>query len=70
MKLRDEEFHQGVSNNFSDYLHEFSSKVETLLVSESVYMRYRTLCEKIERGGSSAEFFEYALKDGFMFYVH
>lgn len=70
VKLRDEEFHQGVSNNFSDYLHEFSSKVETLLVSESVYMRYRTLCEKIERGGSSAEFFEYALKDGFMFYVH
>ncbi|PIG08676.1 glycosyl transferase family 1 [Comamonas sp. 26] len=70
VKLKDEDFHQGFSNNFSDYLHEFSSKVESLLVSESVYMRYRTLCEKIERGGSSAEFFEYALKDGFIFYVH
>lgn len=70
VKLKNHDFVQNLtSDNFENYLESFSSKIDELIISESVYMRYRTICEKIERGGSAAPLFKYALKDGFMFYV-
>lgn len=59
-----------ISGDFKEALNLFSEKIDLLMVSETVYMRYRTQCEIIENGGSSARFFEFALKDGFLFYVH
>jgi len=71
VKLKNHDFTQNLtSDSFEDYVVSFSSKIDQLLISESVYMRYRTICERIERGGNAASLFKYALKDGFIFYVH
>lgn len=67
--LHDKNYLWEETNNFDDFIKSFSNKVETLLVTESVYMRYKTLCEGISRGEQSSKFFEYALKDGFLIHV-
>lgn len=54
---------------FAEYLHAFDHSLEDLFLSESVYLRYKTLCEPIEAGGSSVGFFSKALADGVTFDV-
>lgn len=53
--------------------HEFVSKtaayVEEMLVTESIYMRYRSLCEQVEDGESPARLIEACLMDGVLFDV-
>lgn len=54
---------------FVDYLDIFDRSVVDLFLTESVYLRYKTLCEPIEAGGSSTSFFAKALADGVTFDV-
>ena len=55
--------------NFSEYLSEFSKLIVGMMVVESVYMRYRSICEAIELGGSPAELLKQSLYDGVIFDV-
>ncbi|MFK7963038.1 MAG: glycosyltransferase [Burkholderiaceae bacterium] len=43
--------------------------IETMLVAESVYLRYRTQCEVVESGGSAAALLQFCLADGVLFDV-
>lgn len=46
-----------------------SAGVESMLVLESVYMRYRDLCEAVEGGASPARLIALSLYDGFLYDV-
>jgi len=57
----------------AETMHEFiaalSPRIRSLYVSESVYMRYRSLCAPIEAGGNPAALIEACLHDGVLFDV-
>jgi glycosyltransferase involved in cell wall biosynthesis len=46
-----------------------ASQVSSIAVLESVYMRYRSLCEEIERGISPAQLLKFCLYDGVLLNV-
>lgn len=54
---------------FAEFLVAFDQAVTDIYLSESIYLRYRTVCEQIESGGTSTEFFAKALADGIRFEV-
>jgi hypothetical protein len=58
------------ASSLRDYLAAMSQNVSAMLVLDSVYMRYRTLCEDIELGSSPAKLIEFCLMDGVLFDVH
>jgi len=57
----------------AETMHEFIAalcpRIRSLYVSESVYMRYRSLCAPIEAGGAPAALIEACLHDGVLFDV-
>lgn len=57
----------------AETMHEFIAalcpRISSLYVSESVYMRYRSLCAPIEAGGDPAALIEACLHDGVLFDV-
>lgn len=54
---------------FDVMISEFSGDVEKIMLIESVYMKYKTLCEGVERGGSPDLLISTCLKDGVLFDV-
>lgn len=52
------------SPKFDCLIDEFSKHVYKIMLLESVYMKYRTLCENVENGGSPAGLMSACLKDG------
>lgn len=45
---------------------DFSQRIDSMAILESIYMRYRTLCEMIERGGDPSVLVEFLLYDGML----
>ncbi|WP_454721041.1 MULTISPECIES: glycosyltransferase [Cupriavidus] len=57
------------SKSLADFCTMLSASVKSMLVLDSVYCRYRTMCEDIERGGNPAALLCAALMDGVLFDV-
>ena len=57
------------SNDFIGYLKKFSENIVGMMVVESVYMRYRGICEAIEMGSNPTELLKQSLFDGVIFDV-
>ena len=57
------------SRNFTDYLNKFSQNIIGMMVVESVYMRYRGICELIEVDGNPTDLLRKSLFDGVIFDV-
>ena len=53
-------------NSFDEYIEHLSSKVKGIMLLDSLYMRYKSLCETVENGGSSAPLIKACLYDGFL----
>lgn len=49
---------------FDSLINEFSRSVKGMMLLESVYMKYKSLCDEVERGGSPANLISACLKDG------
>lgn len=60
---------KGSHPSFRSYLQEFSEYIDKMLVLDSVYMRYRSMCEGVEAGESPASLLEASLSDGVLFEV-
>lgn len=56
-------------NTFEDYVDWLACNVAGMMVVESVYMKYRGLCEMIEAGNGPAELIKVCLFDGVLFDV-
>ncbi|MGH1359782.1 MAG: glycosyltransferase [Burkholderiaceae bacterium] len=52
-----------------DYLRNMAPSIKRMLVLDSVYMRYRSLCEAVENGESASDLIRLALRDGMLFDV-
>lgn len=56
--------------NLREYIKHLSANVSEMLILDSIYMRYRSLCEEVEAGSSPAALIEACLQDGVLFDVH
>lgn len=54
---------------FDSLIKDFSGRVEKILLIESIYLKYKTLCEYVENGGSPEFLIAACLKDGVLFDV-
>jgi len=67
--LKLKETNHSQSTSMTDIYENVSKSVVGIAVMESIYMRYRSQCEAIERGESPLNLIKTCLKDGIMFDV-